>query len=79
MRRLSAILASVLVVAACGSLKEQRSSVAAQPARDLLYLATSTGTAIVDATADALVASLPQGVLLSDRSAYWTVEPAAAT
>jgi hypothetical protein len=78
MRRLFAVLASVMVVAACGSLKDQ-SNAAAQPARELLYVATPTGLSIVDATADRLVASLPQGILLPDRSAYWTVEPAART
>ena len=74
-----AILALVLVVTACGSLRETVSPVAAQPVRELLYVATSTGTAIVDATADRLVASLPPGILLPDRSAYWTVEPGART
>lgn len=79
MRGLFAILTSVLVVAACGSLKEQRSSVAAQAPRELLYIATSTGTAIVDATADRLVATLPPGTLLPDRSRYWAVEPGPRT
>lgn len=78
MRRIFAILTAVIVVASCGSLKEQVSGVAAQPAHELLYVATPTGTAIVDATADKLIASLPEGILLPDRSAYWTVEPAAS-
>ena len=78
MRRAVALLTVVMVVASCGSLKEQISSVAAQRAVELLYVATPTGIAIVDATADRLVASLPQGILLPDRSAYWTVEPTAS-
>jgi hypothetical protein len=78
MKRLFAVLASAMIVAACGSLKDQPGA-AAQPARELLYIATSTGLTIVDATTDHLVASLPQGILLPDRSAYWTVEPAART
>ncbi len=76
MRRLLAVLAAVVLVTSCGSLKDQVSGTAAQPAREILYLATPTGMAIVDATADRLVTTLPQGVLLPDRSAYWTVEPA---
>lgn len=79
MRHVFAILAVALVVAACGSLTETGSAVAAQPSRELLYVATSTGTAIVDATADRVVASLPPGILLPDRSAYWTVEPGTPT
>ncbi|MEP7003021.1 MAG: hypothetical protein ABI888_00630 [Chloroflexota bacterium] len=76
MRPLFALLAVAAVVASCGSLTDQASGVAARPTSELLYLATPTGMAIVDATADRLVATLPQGVLLPDRSAYWTVEPA---
>ena len=74
MRRLSVLLAVVLI-AACGSLKEETSQAAAQPAHELLYVATPTGLSVVDATTDSLVASLPAGTLLPDRSRYWTVDP----
>ena len=79
MRRVFGIFAVAMVAAACGSLKETASSVAAQPASELLYVATPTGTAIVDATADRLVATLPPGILLPDRSAYWTVSSSGNT
>src|SRR5258708_24082500 len=32
------------------------------------------GTSVVDASTDSLVASLPPGTLLPDRSRYWTVD-----
>lgn len=71
MRRLSAVLAVIAVVAACGSLKEETSQVASQPAHELLYVATATGVSVLDATTDSLVATLPLGTLLPDRSRYW--------
>jgi hypothetical protein len=74
MRRLSGVIAIALVLAACGSLNEEASQAASQPAHELLYVATTTGMAVVDATADSLVATLPPGTLLPDRSRYWTVE-----
>ena len=70
----------VLIVSACGSsqqppvLKAGPAQGASAPAHELLYLATASGTAVVDATGDRLVASLPPGTLLPDRSRYWTVE-----
>jgi DNA-binding beta-propeller fold protein YncE len=73
-RRLSAVLAVIAVVAACGSLKEETSQVASQPAHELLYVATATGVSVLDATTDSLVATLPLGTLLPDRSRYWTVD-----
>lgn len=76
MRRLFTLIATVVLVTSCGSLKDQVSGMAAQPTSELLYVTTPTGMAIVDAMADRLVATLPQGVLLPDRSAYWTVDPA---
>ncbi len=74
MSRLSALLVAAVLVASCGSLKEDLSQVASQPSHELLYIATASGMSVVDATTDALVATLPQGILLSDRSGYWTVE-----
>src|SRR4030081_3027139 len=74
MRRIAALLAITALVTACGSLKEQNSHVASQPARELLYVATATGMTVVDASADTVVATLPVGTLLPDRSRYWTVE-----
>ena len=74
MRRLSAVLAVIALAAACGSLKEETSQAASQPAHELLYVATATGLSVVDATADSLVATLPLGTLLPDRSRYWTVD-----
>lgn len=74
MRHLSALFVVVVLVAACGSLKEDRSQVASQPAHELLYVATATGLSVIDATTDLLVATLPQGTLLPDRSRYWTVD-----
>jgi hypothetical protein len=79
MRRLFALLAVAAVVAACGSLKDEASrdgtsQVASQPAHELLYVATATGTTVVDASTDAVVATLPVGTLLPDRSRYWTVD-----
>jgi DNA-binding beta-propeller fold protein YncE len=74
MRRLLAALAVAAVVAGCGSLKEQTSQAAAQPAHELLYIATATGMSVVDASTDSVVATLPTGTLLPDRSRYWTVE-----
>src|SRR5437762_13265615 len=79
MRRFLTVLAVAAVVAACGSLKEETSQVAAQPAHELLYVATATGLAVIDATTDARVASLPVGTLLPDRSRYWTVESGGQT
>ena len=73
MRRLSVVVAAVLL-AACGSLKEEASQVASQPAHELLYVATATGMTVVDASTDTVVATLPPGTLLPDRSRYWTVE-----
>ena len=73
MRRLSVLLAVVLL-AACGSLKEQTSQVASQPAHELLFVAMATGMTVVDASTDAVVATLPVGTLLPDRSRYWTVD-----
>ncbi len=78
MRRIAVLLAVVLL-AACGGLKEETSQVASQPAHELLYIATATGMSIVDATTDSLVASLPVGTLLPDRSRYWTVDPGDST
>jgi hypothetical protein len=75
MRRLAVLFAVAALVAACGSLKEETSQVASQPAHELLYVATATGVSVVDATTDSLVASLPVGTLLPDRSRYWTVDP----
>jgi len=74
MRRSLAVLAIVIVVSACGSLNEERSQAASQPAHELLYVATVTGMSVVDATTDSLVATLPPGTLLPDHSRYWTVE-----
>jgi hypothetical protein len=74
MQRIAALLAVLALVGACGSLKEETSRAAAQPAHELVYLATATGMSVVDATTDTLVASLPAGTLLPDRSRYWTVE-----
>lgn len=74
MRRLS-VLFAVVLLAACGSLKEETSQVASQPTHELLYVATATGMTVVDATTDTVVASLPVGTLLPDRSRYWTVQP----
>ena len=74
MRQFSVLLA-VLLLSACGSLKEDTSQVASQPAHELLYVATATGMSVVDATTDSLVAALPVGTLLPDRSRYWTVDP----
>ena len=74
MRRLFTLLAVVLL-SACGSLNEETSQVASQPAHELLYVATATGMSVVDATTDSLVAALPVGTLLPDRSRYWTVDP----
>ena len=74
MQRIAAALAVIALVSACGSLKDQGSQVASQPAHELLYVSTATGMSIVDATTDALVASLPPGTLLADRTRYWTVE-----
>jgi hypothetical protein len=74
MRRFSAVLGIAVVIAACGSLKEETSQAASQPAHELLYVATATGMSVVDATMDSLVATLPLGTLLPDRSRYWTVE-----
>ena len=79
MRQVLALFAVAMVVAACGSRTETVSPVAAQPASELLYVATPTGTAIVDATTDQLVAALPPGILMPDRSAYWTVGTGART
>jgi hypothetical protein len=73
-RRLFTLLAVTAVVAACGSLKEETSHVAAPPAHELLYIATATGMSVVDATTDSVVATLPTGTLLPDRSRYWTVD-----
>lgn len=74
MRRIAALFVTVATVAACGSLRDEASPAASQPAHELLYVATPTGTAVVDASTDSLVASLPAGTLLPDRSRYWTVE-----
>lgn len=74
MRRVSAVLAAVVLLAGCGSLKEQTAQVAGQPAHELLYVATPTGMTVVDASLDTVVATLPAGTLLPDRSRYWTVE-----
>jgi DNA-binding beta-propeller fold protein YncE len=72
-RRFSVFLA-VALLAACGSHKEDVSQVASQPARELLYVATATGLTVVDASTDTVVATLPAGTLLPDRSRYWTVD-----
>ncbi len=72
MRRLPVLLV-VLLLAACGSLKGE-SQAAGQPAHELLYVATGTGMTVVDATTDAVVATLPGGTLLPDRSRYWSVQ-----
>ncbi len=78
MRRSLAVVAIAIVLSACGSLNEETSEatsqVASQPAHEFLYVATATGMSIVDATTDSLVAALPPGTLLPDRSRYWTVE-----
>jgi hypothetical protein len=74
MRRIATLLAIAALVTACGSLKEQTSQVASQPAHELLYVATTTGMTVVDASADAVVATLAVGTLLPDRSRYWTVD-----
>ena len=74
MRRIAALLAVIATVAACGSLKDEVSRAASQPAHELLYVATSTGLSVVDASTDSLVAALPPGTLLPDRSRYWTVD-----
>jgi len=74
MRR-SSVLLAVLLLSACGSLKQDISQVGSQPAHELLYVVTATGMSVVDATTDSLVASLPVGTLLPDRSRYWTVDP----
>src|SRR5438132_6696344 len=74
MRRFLTVLAVTAVVAACGSLKEETSQVAAPPAHELLYVATATGLAVIDATTDARVPSLPVGTLVPDGSRDWTVE-----
>jgi len=74
MRRLSVLLAALLL-SACGSLDQDTSHVASQPAHELLYVATATGMSVVDATTDSLIAALPVGTLLPDRSRYWTVDP----
>jgi DNA-binding beta-propeller fold protein YncE len=74
MRRIWALLAVTVLVSACGSLKEQTAQVASQPAHELLYVATATGMTIVDASSDTVVATLPVGTLLADRSRYWTIE-----
>jgi DNA-binding beta-propeller fold protein YncE len=74
MRRIAALLAVIAVVGACGSLKDEASQAASQPAHELLYVATATGMSVVDASTDSLVASLPVGTLMADRSRYWTVE-----
>jgi hypothetical protein len=73
MRRLFVLL-TVVLLAACGSLKEETSQVASQPAHELLYVATATGMTVVDASIDTVVATLPVGTLLPDRSRYWTVD-----
>lgn len=74
MRRTAALLVVVATVAACGSLKDEAPRAASQPAHELLYVATPTGMAVVDTSTDSLVASLPAGTLLPDRSRYWSVE-----
>jgi DNA-binding beta-propeller fold protein YncE len=74
MSRLSALLVTALLVASCGSLKEDLSQVASQPSHELLYIATASGMSVVDATTDSLIATLPHGILLPDRSRYWTVD-----
>ena len=74
MRHLLALLAVAGLLAGCGSLKEEASRAASQPAHELLYVATATGMTVVDASTDAVVATLPVGTLLPDRSRYWTVD-----
>ncbi len=74
MSRFSALIAAAVLVASCGSLQEDVSQVASQPSHELLYIATASGLSVVDATTDSLVATMPQGILLSDRSRYWIVE-----
>src|SRR5260221_963337 len=74
MSRFSALIAAAVLVASCGSLQEDVSQVASQPSDELLYIATASGLSVVDATTDSLVATMPQGILLSDRSRYWIVE-----
>jgi hypothetical protein len=74
MRRIAAIVAIAALLAACGSLKGETSQVASQPAHELLYVATATGMSVVDASTDSVVATLPLGTLLPDRSRYWTVD-----
>ncbi|HEV2250794.1 MAG TPA: hypothetical protein VGT60_09830 [Candidatus Limnocylindria bacterium] len=78
MRRVSVLLAVVLF-GACGSRQGETSQVASPPAHELLYVATATGMTVVDATTDTVLASLPAGTLLPDRSRYWTVEGADPT
>jgi uncharacterized protein YceK len=78
MRRIAAVLAVAAVLAGCGSLKDDTakqdaSQVASPPTHELLYVATASGTTVVDASTDAVVATLPVGTLLPDRSRYWTV------
>jgi len=73
-RHLSAVVGLALVIAACGSLNEETSRAASQPAHELLYVTTATGMSVVDATTDSLVATLPSGTLPPDRSRYWTVD-----
>ena len=73
MRRLSVLLAVVLLVG-CGSLKQATSQVASQPAHELLFVATASGMTVIDASTDVVVATLPVGTLLPDRSRYWTVD-----
>ena len=75
MRSLVILLTATALVVACGSLKEEEiSQAASQPAHELLYVATTTGMSVVDATTDSLVATLPPGTLLPDRSRYWTID-----
>jgi hypothetical protein len=78
-RQIAAILAVAALLAGCGSLKDETakqdiSQVASQPAHELLYVATSTGLTVLDASTDTVVATLPVGTLLPDRSRYWIVE-----
>ncbi len=77
MRR-PAVLLVVVLLAGCGS-HTGAPQVQSQPAHELLYVATATGMTIVDATTDAVVATLPLGTLLPDRSRYWSVQPGART
>jgi len=78
MRRIAAVLAVAVMLAGCGSLNDETSTqdtsqAASQPAHELLYVATAAGTTVVDASTDAVVATLPVGTLLPDRSRYWAV------